>query len=138
MAPKKVKYFIDLANSGFYDRMQFHMIIPGILIQNGDPKGDGSGYPGYRIPPEFSRVRHLKGTLSMWHHPSTVDSGSQFFISLSTQPQYDGNYTVIGQVVEGMEVVEKIGKVPTTEDRGRRPFRPLQAVSIKKIDVRKR
>ncbi|MEE9231681.1 MAG: peptidylprolyl isomerase [Acidobacteriota bacterium] len=138
VAPKNVKNFIDLANSDFYDRMQFHMIIPGILIQAGDPKGDGMGYPGYRVPPEFSRVRHLKGTLSMWHHPTTVDSGSQFFIGLSSQSQFDGNYTVIGQVIKGIEVVEAIGKIPTTEDRGRRPFRPLEAVTIEDIIIKER
>lgn len=138
VAPRNVKNFIDLANSGFYDGMQFHMIIPGVLVQAGDPKGDGTGYPGYRVPPEFSRVHHLKGTVSMWHHPSTVDSGSQFFICLSDQSQFDGNYTVIGQVKDGMEVVEKIGKVPTTEDRGRRPFRPLQAVTVEQVRIKSR
>jgi len=137
-APNNVKNFIDLANSGFYEGMQFHMIIPGILIQAGDPKGDGNGYPGYRVPPEFSRVRHLKGTVSMWHHESTVDSGSQFFVCLSAQPQLDGNYTVIGQVRDGMEVVEQISLVPTNEDRGRRPFMPLKAVIIEQVRIRRR
>jgi cyclophilin family peptidyl-prolyl cis-trans isomerase len=138
VAPVNVKNFIDLANSDFYDSMQFHMIIPGILIQAGDSKGDGNGYPGYRVPPEFSRVRHLKGTLSMWHHHTTVDAGSQFFICLSDQSQFDGNYTVIGQVKSGMEVVDKIGQVPTTEQRSRRPFQPLQAVTIEDIRVKGR
>ena len=138
VAPKNVKNFIDLANSGFYDRMQFHMIIPGILIQAGDSKGDGNGYPGYRVPPEFSRIRHLKGTVSMWHHHTTVDSGSQFFVCLSDQSQFNGNYTVIGQVKSGLDVVEKIGQVPTTEDRGRRPFLPLQGVTIQGIRIKER
>lgn len=138
VAPRNVKNFIDLARSGFYDGMQFHMIIPGVLIQAGDPKGDGTGYPGYRVEPEFSRIRHLKGTLSMWHHHSTVDSGSQFFICLSDQSQFDGHYTVIGQVVDGIETVGRIGQVPTTEDRGRRPFLPLQAVTIQEIRIRGR
>jgi cyclophilin family peptidyl-prolyl cis-trans isomerase len=138
VAPKNVKNFIDLAHSGFYDSRPFHMVIPGILIQTGDPKGDGHGYPGYRVPAEFSRIRHLKGTVSMWHHPSTVDSGSQFFICLNDQPQFDGHYTVIGQVRSGLEVVERIGQVPTTEDKGRMPFRPLQAVNVEKIRIKKR
>ncbi len=138
VAPVNVKNFIDLANSGFYDKMHFHMVIPGILIQAGDTKGDGTGYPGYRVPPEFSNIRHLKGTLSMWHHPKSVDGGSQFFICLADQPQFDGHYTVIGQVLKGMETVEKIGEVPTTEDKGRRPFLPLEAVSIEQIRIRKR
>jgi cyclophilin family peptidyl-prolyl cis-trans isomerase len=138
VAPKNVKNFIDLAHSGFYDNRSFHMVIPGILIQTGDPKGDGTGYPGYRVPPEFSKIRHLKGTLSMWHHHSTVDSGSQFFICLADQPQFDGHYTVIGQVRDGLDVVEKIGQVPTSEDKGRMPFRPLQAVNVERIRIKKR
>jgi cyclophilin family peptidyl-prolyl cis-trans isomerase len=138
VAPNNVKNFIDLANSGYYDGLQFHQVIPGILIQAGDRKGDGTGYPGYRVPPEFSQIHHLKGTVSMWHHPSTVDSGSQFFIMLSDQSQFDGHYTVIGQVKEGMDVVEKINQVPTTEDHGRMPFRPLQSVLIEEVRVKGR
>jgi cyclophilin family peptidyl-prolyl cis-trans isomerase len=138
VAPRNVKNFIDLAHSGFYDKRPFHMVIPGILIQTGDPKGDGNGYPGYRVPAEFNRIRHLKGTVSMWHHASTVDAGSQFFVCLADQPQFDGRYTVIGQVRDGLDVVEKIGQVPTTEDKGRVPFRPLEAVNLERIRIKRR
>ncbi len=112
-APQHVNNFVFLARDGFYDGLGFHRVVPGFVIQGGDPLGNGTGGPGYNIPPEI-KARHSQGALAM-ARPSgpaqtTPSSGSQFYITLTPQPGLDGEYTVFGQVVSGMEVVEKIAK----------------------------
>lgn len=129
-APKNVKNIIDLTNKGFYNGLKFHRIIKGFVIQGGCPKGDGTGDPGYEIEDEISpKLKHLKGTVAMANRgPNT--NGSQFYICLEPQPRLDGRYTIIGEVVQGMEFVEKIGDVPTSGP----PFdKPLNDVIMEKV-----
>ncbi|MBE2900079.1 peptidylprolyl isomerase [Methanothermobacter thermautotrophicus] len=106
-APNTVANFEKLSNSGFYDGLTFHRVIPDFVIQGGCPVGDGTGGPGYTIKCEINPNRHVKGALSM-AHAGRDTGGSQFFITLSPQPHLDGVHTVFGRVVRGMDVVESI------------------------------
>ena len=106
-APNTVANFEKLSNSGFYDGLTFHRVIPDFVIQGGCPVGDGTGGPGYTIKCEINPNRHGKGALSM-AHAGRDTGGSQFFITLSPQPHLDGVHTVFGRVVRGMDVVESI------------------------------
>lgn len=108
-APKTVENFEKLINKGFYDGLTFHRVLPNFVIQGGCPKGDGTGGPGYSIKCETkgNPRKHGKGALSMAHAGKDT-GGSQFFITHSPQPHLDGVHTVFGQVIEGMDVVNKI------------------------------
>jgi cyclophilin family peptidyl-prolyl cis-trans isomerase len=111
-APQTVNNFVFLARDGFYDGLTFHRVEPGFVIQGGDPNGDGSGGPGYTVPAEIG-LTHTKGAIAMARtsdaiNPERASSGSQFYIALEALPQLDGAYTVFGQVVEGMDVVQSI------------------------------
>ncbi|MGC8797656.1 MAG: peptidylprolyl isomerase [candidate division WOR-3 bacterium] len=113
-APLNVRNVANLAIKGFYNGLTFHRIEPGFVVQGGDPKGDGTGGPGYTVPAEIKR-RHEKGAMAMARLPDEVNprresSGSQFYFCLNPLPQLDGKYTVIGRIVEGMDVLEKIGQ----------------------------
>lgn len=133
-APLTTKNFIDLVNKKFYDGLQFHRVIDGFMIQGGDPKGNGTGGPGYTIPDEFHPdLKHNKaGILSMANAgPNT--GGSQFFITLDATPWLDKKHAVFGQVVEGLEVVKTIGKVKTNSSD-----KPLEPVVINKITISER
>jgi peptidyl-prolyl cis-trans isomerase B (cyclophilin B) len=106
-APKTVNNFVFLAREGFYDDITFHRVIPGFVVQGGDPTGTGSGGPGYRFADEFSKKKHVFGALSMANAgPNT--NGSQFFICYEPQPHLDGHHSVFGQLTSGMEVMQKI------------------------------
>lgn len=114
-APNTVAAFIERADEGFYDGIAFHRVEPGFVVQGGDPlsrTGDpmvGTGGPGYRLAAEFSSRPHLEGTVAMARTQGDPDSaGSQFYICLAPQPFLDGQYTVFGQVVEGMDVVRSL------------------------------
>ncbi len=116
-APKNVANVANLGIKGFYNGLTFHRLIPGFMIQGGDPSGNGTGGPGYTVPAEIKR-RHDKGSMAMARtgdqvNPERRSSGSQFYICFKPTPQLDGQYTVIGQLVEGVEVLEKLEKVPT-------------------------
>ena len=131
LAPNTVKNFVDLANKNFYDGVIFHRVIDNFMIQGGDPTGTGMGGPGYSIPDEFGKgLKHdSKGILSMANAgPNT--GGSQFFITLVPTPWLDGHHAIFGHVIEGMEVVEAIGRTKTD---GR--DRPVEDVTIKKIII---
>ena len=120
LAPKTAQNFIDLASKGFYDGVIFHRVIDKFMIQGGDPTGTGSGGPGYKIPDEFGPgLKHDKpGYLSMANAgPNT--GGSQFFVTLVPTPWLDGKHAIFGRVIEGMDVVEAIGK--TKVGAGDRP-----------------
>lgn len=115
VAPVTVASFIHLARSGFYNGLRFHRVEPGFVIQGGDPKSVdpnapdvGTGGPGYSLPAEFNERPHNKGTLSMARSQDPNSGGSQFFICLEAQPSLDGQYTVFGETVSGMEVVQAI------------------------------
>jgi peptidyl-prolyl cis-trans isomerase B (cyclophilin B) len=107
-APKTVESFVALARRGFYDGLTFHRVVPGFVVQGGDPQGDGSGGPGYRLKAEFNQRRHVRGTVAMARAQDPDSAGSQFYICFGPQPHLDGQYTVFGQVVEGMDVVDRI------------------------------
>ena len=107
-APGTVANFIKLAKKGFYDGLTFHRVVPGFVVQGGDPKGDGTGGPGYTIKDEFNSRKHLAGTVAMARTFVPNSAGSQFYICLGPQPALDGKYTVFGQVAEGMDIVMKI------------------------------
>jgi peptidyl-prolyl cis-trans isomerase B (cyclophilin B) len=113
-APNHVGAFIERALEGFYDGTKFHRVVPGFVVQGGDPlsKHDdpmvGTGGPGYRLKAEFNARKHLDGTVAMARSADPDSAGSQFYICLGPQPFLDGQYTVFGQVIDGMDVVRSI------------------------------
>lgn len=112
-APKTVANFEKLISEGFYDGLTFHRYVEDFVIQGGDPKGDGTGGPGYTIPDEFDNPNqrpHLKGTVAMAKTNAPDSAGSQFYICLDAQPQLDGKYTTFGRVIRGMDVVMSLRK----------------------------
>lgn len=117
IAPNTVRNFLSLVKKGFYDGTIFHRVIPGFMIQGGDPEGTGMGGPDYRIRGEFSRngfkneLRHTKGVLSMARSGHPDSAGSQFFLMVADAPHLDGQYAAFGKVIEGMEEAERIVKV---------------------------
>ena len=118
VAPGHVENFVKLAQDGFYDGTTFHRVIPGFMIQGGDPNSkdddrsnDGQGGPGYTIKAEFSDKPHKRGILSMARAQDPNSAGSQFFIVVADSNFLDGQYTVFGEVIEGMEVADKIVNV---------------------------
>jgi cyclophilin family peptidyl-prolyl cis-trans isomerase len=127
-APKTAENFLTLVRKGFYNGVQFHRVIPGFMIQGGDPRGDGTGGPGYTIPDEFHpALRHSSaGMLSMANAgPNT--GGSQFFITLAPTAWLDGKHAIFGRVTKGQEVVEQIAAVP--RDKSDRPKTPVKILS---------
>ena len=107
-APCTVARFRTLVRSGFYNGLVFHRVVPGFVIQGGDPNGNGTGGSGFRLAPEFNEHKHVKGTLAMARSRDPGSADSQFYIALGTLPQLDGSYTIFGQVVEGMDVLDKV------------------------------
>ena len=108
-APGTVENFVKLAESNFYDGLTFHRVIPGFVIQGGDPNGNGTGGPGYTLKceTEGNPNRHERGSLSMAHAGKDT-GGSQFFICHEAQPHLDGVHTVFGKVTDGMDVVDRV------------------------------
>jgi peptidyl-prolyl cis-trans isomerase B (cyclophilin B) len=136
-APNTVRNFIALASKGFYDGLIFHRVIPGFVIQGGDPKGTGVGGPGYSIKGEFKSngftandLKHTVGVLSMARAQDPNSAGSQFFIMVGDAPHLDGSYAAFGKVTSGMEHAQAIAAVK----RGPGD-RPLQEQRIKKITM---
>ena len=125
VAPNTVNNFISLINKGFYDGVIFHRVIPGFMIQGGDPQGTGTGGPGYSIRGEFTsnrflnELKHTRGVLSMARTMDPNSAGSKFFIMHEDAPHLDGQYAAFGKVIEGIEVVDQIAATPT--DRSDRP-----------------
>ena len=107
-APKTVENFITLAKKGFYDGLAFHRVEPGFVVQGGDPKGDGTGGPGYKIKAEFNKQKHVRGVIAMARANDPDSAGSQFYITRQPAHFLDGKYTVFGIVTSGMDVVDKI------------------------------
>lgn len=117
VAPNTVNNFISLVNEGFYNGLCFHRVIEGFMIQGGDPKGNGTGGPGYSIRGEFTKngfknnLKHKRGVISMARSMMPNSAGSQFFIMHADAPHLDGQYAAFGQVIDGMDVIDKIAAV---------------------------
>ena len=141
VAPNTVNNFISLVKKGFYDVLIFHRVIPGFMIQGGDPKGSGVGGPGYSIRGEFSSngfandLKHDRGVLSMARTMAPNSAGSQFFVMHEDSPHLDGQYAAFGKVIEGIEVVDEICKVRTDyNDRPRVP-QVMKRVTVETFGV---
>ena len=138
IAPITVENFVKLVKKGFYNKLTFHRVIKGFMIQGGCPRGNGTGDPGYHIKGEFSEngfnntLKHEPGVISMARALDPNSAGCQFFIMHKAAPSLDGKYAAFGKVVEGMVVVDKIACVPTD-------FRdmPLHPVIIEKMELLK-
>lgn len=141
IAPNTVNNFISLVNKGFYNGVIFHRVISGFMIQGGDPKGVGTGGPGYSIKGEFTKngfknnLKHSCGVISMARSMLPNSAGSQFFIMHQNAPHLDGQYASFGKVIEGMEVVDKIASVET--DYMDKPLTPqiMQEVTVDTFGV---
>ena len=139
LAPGHVKNFKDLAGKGFYDGTTFHRVVPGFMIQGGDPNSKtgnrsshGSGGPGYTIDAEFNDVKHERGVLSMARSGEPNSAGSQFFICVKDAFFLDGQYTAFGRVIEGMDVADKIVNEP--RDSNDNPKGKMEIKSISFIE----
>ena len=119
IAPITVENFENLVKQGFYDGLIFHRVIPGFMIQGGDPEGTGMGGPGHHIKGEFASngikndLKHTRGVISMARSMMKDSAGSQFFIMHADAPHLDGEYAAFGKVVEGLDVIDEIASVPT-------------------------
>ncbi len=107
-APKTVENFVTLAKKGFYDGLTFHRVVADFVVQGGCPKGDGTGGPGHTVKAEFNKQKHVRGAVAMARSQHPDSAGSQFYITYGATPHLDGNYTVFGTVVSGMEHVDRI------------------------------
>lgn len=136
IAPNTVNNFISLVESGFYDGLTFHRVIPGFMIQGGDPEGTGTGGPDYEIKGEFSSngfendVKHERGIISMARTQVPDSAGSQFFIMVADANSLDGDYAAFGKVTAGMDVVDSIVSVKTNKQD-----KPLEDQKIKQVTV---
>lgn len=152
VAPNTVANFLGLAAGGYFDGLTFHRVVPNFVIQGGDPRGDGSGGPGYNINAEFNDRPHDEGVLSMARQGDSYERGgamprkefadsasSQFFICLNMPPErkraLDRRYTVFGKVFSGIEVVRKIGETPIADPERGRPQKPQVIQSVKVVPV---
>lgn len=136
VAPETVKNFVSLVGKGFYDGIIFHRVIPGFMIQGGDPKGNGTGGCGYSIKGEFTSngfrndLKHEKGVISMARTADPNSAGSQFFLMAADSPHLDGQYASFGRVIEGIEEVDRIVNV-------KRDYRdkPIEDQRMKKVTI---
>ena len=141
VAPNTVNNFISLISKGFYNGVIFHRVIPGFMIQGGDPKGQGIGGPGYSIKGEFTanrfenNLKHDRGVLSMARTMNPNSAGSQFFIMVEKAPHLDGQYAAFGKVIEGMDVADAI--VNTRTDRMDKPLadQRMKTVTVETFGV---
>lgn len=140
-APNHVNNFIELAKKGFYDGSTFHRVIPGFMIQGGDPNSKdpdrskhGTGGPGYQIKAEFNDKPHKRGTLSMARAQHPDSAGSQFFICVADAPFLNKKYTVFGEVVSGMDVADKIVNQP--RDKNDNPHQRIE-MKVRVIEPKK-
>lgn len=130
-APKTVENFIKLARRGFYDGLTYHRIIPGFMVQGGDPLGTGTGNAGYTIDAEFNNRSFKRGTLGMARGGDPNSASCQFFICLTREKckHLDNQYTAFGEVIKGMDIVDKIAKIKTGAND--KPLEPVIMESIK-------
>jgi cyclophilin family peptidyl-prolyl cis-trans isomerase len=129
-APKTVARIKELVSRGFYNGLIFHRIIDGFMIQGGDPTGTGTGGSGQSIPDEFNNgLKHdKKGVVAMAHSAAPNSQDSQFYITLAPATHLDGKYTVFGQVIDGQDVVDKMGKLKTGQND--RPMEPPKMTKV--------
>lgn len=134
VAPKHVTAFINLSEIGYYDDVPFHRVIPGFMAQGGDPAGHGGGGPAYTVPAEFNVRKHVRGTLSAARKGNDINSaGSQFFLMFAPNRGLDGQYSVYGEVVSGLETLDKLEKGGNPDPRANgKVERPEK---IKTVDV---
>ena len=136
IAPITVENFLDLVNKGFYNGLTFHRIIPGFMIQGGDPSGNGTGGPGYSIKGEFksnsvnNTMKHERGVISMARAFDPNSAGSQFFIMHEDAPHLDGEYAAFGKVIEGLDTVDEIASVETGFQDA-----PVNKVIMEKVEI---
>ena len=141
VAPNTVNNFISLINKGFYDGVIFHRVIPGFMIQGGDPQGTGAGGPGYSIRGEFTsnrflnELKHTRGVLSMARTMDPNSAGSQFFIMHEDAPHLDGEYAAFGKVIEGMEAVDRIASTRTNYNDKPRINQTMKKVTVETFGV---
>ena len=141
IAPNTVNNFISLVKQGFYDGVIFHRVIAGFMIQGGDPKGTGTGGPGYCIKGEFTangfknELRHSRGVLSMARTMAPNSAGSQFFIMHEDAPHLDGQYASFGKVIEGMENVDRIAETRTDYQDRPRVKQMMKKVTVETFGV---
>lgn len=141
VAPNTVNNFISLINKGFYDGVIFHRVIPGFMIQGGDPQGTGTGGPGYSIRGEFTsnrflnELKHTRGVLSMARTMDPNSAGSQFFIMHEDARHLDGQYAAFGKVIEGMEAVDKIAATRTNYNDKPRINQTMKKVTVETFGV---
>ena len=141
VAPNTVNNFISLINKGFYDGVIFHRVIPGFMIQGGDPQGTGTGGPGYSIRGEFTsnrflnELKHTRGVLSMARTMDPNSAGSQFFIMHEDAPHLDGQYAAFGKVIEGMEAVDRIAATRTNYNDKPRINQTMKKVTVETFGV---
>lgn len=150
VAPRTVANFLDLAGGKFYDGMPFNRIVPGTLVQTGDPRGDLTGGPGHSVPAEFSDRPHVLGVLSMSRLEDPVESqgvmprpqfansaGSQFFICVDEEKtrQLDRRYTAFGRVVDGLDVLRELAATPVDDPQTGKPGVPVRVRSIRVLEV---
>ena len=141
IAPNTVNNFISLVKKGFYDGVIFHRVIPGFMIQGGDPKGIGVGGPGYSIKGEFTAnsfkndLKHARGVLSMARTMAPNSAGSQFFIMHQNSPHLDGQYAAFGRVTEGIEAVDAVANVRTDYNDKPRTPQVMKKVTVETFGV---
>jgi peptidyl-prolyl cis-trans isomerase B (cyclophilin B) len=130
-APNHVRNFKWLANNKFYDGVKFHRIIKDFMIQGGDPTGTGSGGPGWAVNAEFNDIKHTKGILSAARTSDPNSAGSQFFLMHGTAASLDNQYSAFGKVIKGLELVDKIANIPTTQPNGMAPSQTAVMTSVR-------
>ena len=136
IAPVTVENFLDLVKKGFYNGLTFHRIIPGFMIQGGDPSRNGTGGPGYKIKGEFrsngvkNDLKHERGVISMARAFDPNSAGSQFFIMHEDAPHLDGEYAAFGKVIEGLDTVDEIASVETGFQDA-----PVNKVIMEKVEI---
>ena len=141
IAPNTVNNFISLVSKGFYDGVIFHRVIPGFMIQGGDPMGKGIGGPGYSIKGEFTSngfkndLHHARGVLSRARTMAPNSAGSQFFIMHDDAPHLDNQYAAFGKIIEGIEVVDQIAKVRTDYNDKPRTPQVMKKVTVETFGV---
>lgn len=136
IAPKTVENFVKLVNEKFYDGLIFHRVIPGFMIQGGDPQGTGMGGPGYSIVGEFSSngfpndLKHTRGVLSMARAMNPNSAGSQFFIMHQDAPHLDGQYAAFGKLTDGFDTLDKIASTKTNWQDRPKEEQKIQSIVI--------